>query len=274
MSFLSKDPDECHVFMASGTMTFPGVQVEAGVLPAKGLTLDIVNGMGSAINVAQLNLLEKLALPFLSSHSSLQQATTDKSRYHTRDDLLHAIWNTLVLSRQRWATKATSASRTLYHMFKSVAIPKEKWPLKNMWDWDKLDDVRSLYAKNATLRFAGRSFSDWVHIAMEVYEPNFDASVDDITKEIRGLPMQISSTLRNQRFLVTASGYIGYVPNETRRGDTIYILYGMDVPVVLRQNQDGTFELIGPCYVYGVMEGESMDDMQNGVFKERIFNIA
>ncbi|KAF7919348.1 uncharacterized protein EAE97_011680 [Botrytis byssoidea] len=274
MDFLLKEPDECHVFMASGTMTFSGVHVEAGILSAKGLILDIVDGMGSATNVPQFNLLEKPTLQFLSGHTCLQQSTTDKSRYPTRDDLLHAIWNTLVSSRQNWYAKATSASRTLYLTFKSVVIPKEKWPLKDIWNWDDLDEVRLFYAKNAMLKFAGRSFSDWVNIAMEVFESNLDFSVDDITEEIRDLPLQISSTLRDQRLLVTASGYIGFVPNETKRGDKICILYGMDVPVVLRKNQDGTYELIGPCYVHGVMEGELMNDMQNGVFEERVFDIA
>lgn len=127
------------------------------------------------------------------------------------------------------------------------------------------------------LKVAGKSLSDWMYIALPVFEPILDGAfskVKKVKKEIRDLPYHVKSTLRNQRFLVTASGYIGYVPNETNRGDTICILYGMDVPVVLRRNQNGTYELIGPCYVHGVMEGELMDDMQNGVFEETIFNIA
>ncbi|TGO08957.1 hypothetical protein BTUL_0184g00040 [Botrytis tulipae] len=274
MSFLLDDPDKCHIFTASGTMPFPKIQVKAGVISTKGLILDIVDGMGSATPVTQSNAPKNRTLPFLPSHTSLQQSSTIKSRYHTNHHILHAIWNTLVSSRERCDTKATSASETVYLMFKSVATPKEKWSLEDIWDWDKLDNARLFYDRNAMLRFAGRSFSDWINIAIDVFESKFDPLVDVITNEIRDLPIQISSTLRNQRLLVTESGYIGYVPNETRRGDTICILYGMDVPVVLRQNQDGTFELIGPCYVHGVMEGELMDDMQNGVFEERIFNIA
>ncbi|TGO47624.1 hypothetical protein BCON_0270g00210 [Botryotinia convoluta] len=219
MSFLSKDPNTFHVFMAPGTMPFSGVQVEAGVLSAKGIILDVVDGMGSATVVA------RSTPPSPLSHENLQQSTTNNSRYPNKNGLLHAIWKTLVSSRTTHNTKATSASGTVYLTFKSVTIPKENWLLEDVWKWKELDEIRLFYANNAMLKVAGKSLSDWINIALPVFEPNLDASVKDIKKEIRYLPYHVRSTLRNQRFLVTASGYIGYVPNETKRGDTICILY-------------------------------------------------
>ncbi|KAF7919100.1 uncharacterized protein EAE98_009420 [Botrytis deweyae] len=268
MSFLSKDPNTFHVFMASGTMPFSGVQVKAGVLSAKGIILDVVDGMGSA------TVVSRSTRPSLPSHENLQQSTTNNSRYPSKNDLFHAIWRTLVSSRTTHDTKATSASGAVYLTFKSVTIPKENWLLEDVWKWKELDEIRLFYANNAMLKVAGKSLSDWINLALPVFEPNLDASVKGVKNEIRYLPYHVKSTLRNQRFLVTASGYIGYVPNETKRGDTICILYGMDVPVVLRKNQDKTFEVIGPCYVHGVMEGELMNDLQNGVFEEIVFDIT
>ncbi|TGO76834.1 hypothetical protein BELL_0134g00060 [Botrytis elliptica] len=268
MSFLSKDPNTFHVFMASGKMPFSGVQVKAGVLSAKGIILDVVDGMGSATFVT------RSTRPSLPSHENLQQSTTNNSRYPSKNDLFHAIWRTLVSSRTTHDTKATSASGAVYLTFKSVTIPKENWLLEDVWKWKELEEIRLFYANNAMLKVAGKSLSDWINLALPVFEPNLDASVKGVKNEIRYLPYHVKSTLRNQRFLVTASGYIGYVPNETKRGDTICILYGMDVPVVLRKNQDKTFEVIGPCYVHGVMEGELMNDMQNGVFEEIFFDIT
>ncbi|THV46833.1 hypothetical protein BGAL_0357g00190 [Botrytis galanthina] len=260
--------------MASGTMQPCGVKVEADILSARGIILDVVDGLGSAIFGAKANPLDNLTLPPLASHKILQQSTTDNSRYPTRNDLLHAIWNTLVSSRTEVRTKATSVSEAVYFMFTSVAISREEWPFEDIWKWDQFDEVRSFHAKNAMLKFAGKPFSDWITIAMEVYEPNIDAYVDNPTDEFRTLKGHFENTVIDRRLLVTASGYIGHVPNDTQCGDAICILYGMDVPVVLRQSQDGTYELIGPYYVHCVMGGELMDDMQNGVFEERIFNIA
>ncbi|KAF7888769.1 hypothetical protein EAF00_009069 [Botryotinia globosa] len=259
MNFPWEDLDTYHVFMASGTMQPSGVKVEANVLSARGIILDVVDGLGSAIFGAKSHPLDNSTLPPLASHKILQQSTTDNSRYPSKNDLLHAIWNTLVSSRTDVHTKATSVSEAVYFMFTSVVISREEWPFKNIWKWDQFDEVKSFHAKNAMLKFGGKSFSDWVTIAMDVCEPNIDAYVDNPNEEFR--------TLKDRRLLVTASGYIGHVPNDTQCGDATCILYGMDGLVVLRQSQDGTYELIGPCYVHGVMAGELMDDMQNGVFE-------
>ncbi|TGO27175.1 hypothetical protein BPAE_0046g00380 [Botrytis paeoniae] len=58
------DPDKRHLFMASGTMLLPEIQLKAGVLSTKGLILDIVDGMGAATPLAQSNTLKKPTLPF------------------------------------------------------------------------------------------------------------------------------------------------------------------------------------------------------------------
>ncbi|TGO58927.1 hypothetical protein BOTNAR_0172g00120 [Botryotinia narcissicola] len=129
MSFLLDDPDKCHIFMASGKTPLPEIQVKTVVLSTKGLILDIVDGMGS---VAQSNALENPTISFLPSQTSLQQSSTNQSRYHSKGDLFHAIWNTLVSSRERCDIKAISASEIVYLMFKSVAIPKGTWSSKDI----------------------------------------------------------------------------------------------------------------------------------------------
>lgn len=42
-------------------------------------------------------------------------------------------------------------------------------------------------------------------------------------------------------------------------GDLICILLGIEVPLILRPVQTGTYILIGDAYVYGIMHGEHMD---------------
>jgi hypothetical protein len=45
-------------------------------------------------------------------------------------------------------------------------------------------------------------------------------------------------------------------PPETRLDDTVAILYGCSVPVVLRKVRS-YYKLIGECFVYGRMDGEA-----------------
>jgi hypothetical protein len=48
------------------------------------------------------------------------------------------------------------------------------------------------------------------------------------------------------------------VPKQTRKGDSICVLFGCDVPVVLRKHDDGLWEFIGETYVHGIMDGAAM----------------
>jgi hypothetical protein len=56
---------------------------------------------------------------------------------------------------------------------------------------------------------------------------------------------------------------LGLAPQSVMEGDSICIVYGCSVPVVLRKVfPDGTegkyyYELIGECYIHGMMDGEA-----------------
>ncbi|ETS86705.1 hypothetical protein PFICI_00533 [Pestalotiopsis fici W106-1] len=66
-------------------------------------------------------------------------------------------------------------------------------------------------------------------------------------------------------FSITKQGYFALVPPETREGDSIALLKGGQVPFVLRHTlKSGIagWELIGPCYVHGIMHGEQWDEGQ------------
>ena len=67
-----------------------------------------------------------------------------------------------------------------------------------------------------------------------------------------------------RRLIRTAKhGFLGLAPEATQEGDIIAILYGLSVPVVLRQihgtpDGDNVFILIGECFIYGMMDGEAL----------------
>ena len=58
-------------------------------------------------------------------------------------------------------------------------------------------------------------------------------------------------------------GFIGLAPQATQERDIVAILYGLSVPVVLRQihgtpDGDNVFILVGECFIYGMMDGEAL----------------
>ncbi|KIW14732.1 hypothetical protein PV08_07516 [Exophiala spinifera] len=59
-----------------------------------------------------------------------------------------------------------------------------------------------------------------------------------------------------RRLLSTKTGRMGLAPAGARLGDSIAILLGCDMPLVLRRRDNGGWIVVGECYVHGVMYGE------------------
>jgi len=88
----------------------------------------------------------------------------------------------------------------------------------------------------------------------------------------------INSACQGRSFFLTASGFFGIGPAETRPLDTIVILLGGPVPFVLRL-LGGYHIMIGECYVGDIMQGEviniAAEDMRReDEFKVFAFNIS
>ncbi|KAE9365874.1 hypothetical protein N431DRAFT_430066, partial [Stipitochalara longipes BDJ] len=66
-----------------------------------------------------------------------------------------------------------------------------------------------------------------------------------------------------QSFFATQKGYMGAGAQSLRAGDKVYVLYGCDVPVVLRAVGDQYIH-VGPCFVQGLMDGEAFDWVEEG----------
>ena len=63
-----------------------------------------------------------------------------------------------------------------------------------------------------------------------------------------------------RRLFATDRGFIGLGPPEMQEGDHVYILSGGKVPYLLRLvsgTRPRTFELVGDCYLHGIMYGEA-----------------
>jgi hypothetical protein len=62
--------------------------------------------------------------------------------------------------------------------------------------------------------------------------------------------------LSGRRLAITANKYIGLVPEDTKVGDSVCVMYGSELPFVLRRCGRGKFKFIG----YGRFEGFDFDD--------------
>ncbi|KAI0839984.1 HET-domain-containing protein [Hypoxylon sp. FL0890] len=54
------------------------------------------------------------------------------------------------------------------------------------------------------------------------------------------------------------NGYMGTIRAEPREGDEVFVILGCDIPMLLRPTPTGEYEVIGDCYVHGIMDGEAI----------------
>ena len=66
-------------------------------------------------------------------------------------------------------------------------------------------------------------------------------------------------------FFITQGGLLGVGPRVIAAQDQVVVLFGSDVPHVLRKIPDtDTFALIDEAFVHGLMEGEAIEQWENG----------
>jgi hypothetical protein len=70
----------------------------------------------------------------------------------------------------------------------------------------------------------------------------------------------------------TKDGYFGLGPKTMRKDDLICVLFGSNVPFVLRRVGD-YFVLVGECFVLGLMDGEAIDRLERGQGNVQTFEI-
>ncbi|MCJ1332768.1 hypothetical protein MMC10_009462 [Thelotrema lepadinum] len=67
-----------------------------------------------------------------------------------------------------------------------------------------------------------------------------------------------------RRLFISVSGHMGLCPSATEPEDVICILFGADIPFVLRPLQNGNYLLVGECYIDGFMDGEGLLQIVEG----------
>lgn len=70
------------------------------------------------------------------------------------------------------------------------------------------------------------------------------------------LSRAVTSTLPGRTFFATELGLMGLAPIEVQVGDRVCSIVGRETPLVLRKVDERYWNLVGECYVHGIMDGE------------------
>lgn len=69
---------------------------------------------------------------------------------------------------------------------------------------------------------------------------------------------RVQEAVWNRQLIKTKRGHLGLAPDTAEKGDMVCILYGCSVPVVIREADNGNHELVGECYIDGMMDGAAL----------------
>ncbi|RYP81054.1 hypothetical protein DL769_002163 [Monosporascus sp. CRB-8-3] len=81
----------------------------------------------------------------------------------------------------------------------------------------------------------------------------------------------VTSATLNRRLFFTKKGYMGLGPATMKAGDVAYVFAGGHMPFIIRHAKERVvpkvgrrvcYELIGDCYIHGIMDGEVMDNFE------------
>lgn len=134
-----------------------------------------------------------------------------------------------------------------YALARFHGLSRSRWWIKNRlliaWTW-------------ASSREAGPALSDLKH-EMAIEWENIVCDTPELYLVTMGMnyPMKL---------FMTKQGYIGLGPATLQEDDVVCILFGANTPHILRpRSQDGGqrgYYVIGEAYVYGVMDGQFLDE--------------
>jgi hypothetical protein len=96
-------------------------------------------------------------------------------------------------------------------------------------------------------------------------EPSMLKYTDEIRDRRADLIFRFCSRLRIRvcSYYFTPHGYMGLAPLKARKGDLVCVLLGCEIPLIIRRDGDH-YLVIGESYIYGMMNGEVIQDVRDG----------
>ncbi|TVY83117.1 Heterokaryon incompatibility protein 6 OR allele, partial [Lachnellula suecica] len=224
-------------------------------LHCDGFQIDSVDGLGGSCprHLYANNLADGLVQPI-----------SQKTAYGTTQEMLRALCQTLSL-----AIYWDGAERK----HKRLPLDAENLLCKHGSEWDLGVDVskgafQTWYDTDRKLLFGEYTIQEHVARGYGAGAGRPDSPISWTQFEgMRGAVMY------HRRLMITSQGYIGLVPAATKRGDCVCVLLGCSNPVILRKLESGreeSYELIGECYIHGMMDGEAVENLiREGLIQQK-----
>jgi Heterokaryon incompatibility protein (HET) len=198
----------------------------------------------------------------------------DGGEYPSGTTRLEALFRTTTCDisplRQRWADDLVTAHAYLAMFCMEMAEEKLEMRSQPGRKSYSLEAIRQEKDMPITTGF-GSIFSS-TNIGFPRFPENYDFDQGlKIYSELSLIWGEIDYT-RKRCYFSTAETYLGLGPAEMKEGDLVCVLFGSNLPFVLRED-NGEYILIGEAYIHGFMDGEAMAQIEAGTLTAQEFAI-
>ena len=223
---------------------------EKQILCCKGYILDAIDGVAHYEEDSWAG--RELARP-------VQQPQSDKCAYTDRTEIFEGLWKALTINQEPSGEVADAKNGLLLAESFQAACSRVAAG----------DDVTA--GESPRLRFDKfcGMLKDFQVLGGTVLERMKRATQDQTVPPASSAKRNdVETSMMNwytfRRLLTTKDGYLGVGPPETLPSDSVAIIYGSSVPILLRQLESGAYIVLGEAYIHGIMYGEALKKMRNG----------
>ncbi|KAH7324263.1 heterokaryon incompatibility protein-domain-containing protein [Stachybotrys elegans] len=205
----------------------------------KGVRVDMVKGVGTTMSLVKDHITQGFqpAATFLTEIAKFLQESINPDRVrpfvYTAAQVEEGVWRIPITDRQVRAT-----GRNDYERATSISTEAYLFLMRVISAWDQ--------AQGSTDRMAVADLA-FMTATME-------------RMGTFGSYMRLMMTNCGRKPFYTEKGYVGLGPYATEVGDVVAIFDGAPIPFILRPKEGLAYQLLGEGYMYGLMDGEFIQD--------------
>lgn len=247
-SFKSQSGEYAMGFDAANTTAVPRhTVIDGSILRVSGHKFKTITGVGEVMNpysdedsltaarIRPISLITRLLTTWFAWEETIDYRSG--RAYPSGGTIKEAYARTLVLDQ---------FNSGFTHEDIEKLLETRKFLMGLDWSWIKMVGPRTIGA----IKWTENKLPFLMAVHLKDKKPGEKFHFDSIALD------QFTRMLFRRMFL-TEDGYIGVAPPQTREGDSIFLVKGSRVPLVMRPHTDDKWQLIGDCYVHGVMHGEA-----------------
>ncbi|KAF2105425.1 heterokaryon incompatibility protein-domain-containing protein [Lophiotrema nucula] len=169
-----------------------------------------------------------------------------------RIDVIGVFHSNIVSVSERITSDVTQASRVVgQYQPREWSSRSNEGADSELDEWLRLlqmDQIRDRYIHSSVFPSLTELRDSWDDAATH----------GQLSPESKVLNLGLVSTVIGGSLIRTANNYAGFGPSTARPGDSIVVLLGCFTPMIIRSQGNGSYTVIGPCHLQGLMNGETL----------------